>query len=304
MLLAEKERLAGSVSGGCLEDDLISNAWEKTANGPVLVTYDATADDDIVWGYGLGCNGLVQVLLERLPEDGGVLQWLAHAVKSPNPFVLATCISEGEGLGSRLRVVPRRYCPSDLERQIWTELGESQSKTATLEGSTYLIERIRSVQVLYIFGAGHDARPLAEMASQIGFYVVVIDQRESYCNREHFPSANELRLIGADDWGSVEIEIESNVVVMTHNYLRDLEILGSLLGSEVEYIGLLGPRSRTEKMLAELGIDDDYRLHSPIGLDLGADGPEQIALAILAELVAEINGRKGGFLRDRKDGIH
>ena len=295
MLLAGQEWLAGSISGGCLEGDVANSAWEKTAQGPVLVTYDATSDGDIVWGFGLGCNGLVQVLLERLPPDGGVLNWLARVVEKREPLLLATVISAGERLGS---------CFRDPSFDLQTELNGSRSKVITLAGETYLLERIEPPRKLYIFGAGHDARPLFDMAKSLGFFVCVVDHRSAYCNLDRFPSADELIVVAQSEWGCVAIEKGAATVVMTHNYLQDLEILKDLLASEASYIGLLGPRRRTDKMLGELGVVADERIHSPIGLDIGAEGPEQIALATLAEIQADTNGRAGGHLRERTAGLH
>jgi xanthine dehydrogenase accessory factor len=323
MLLAGQDWLAGSISGGCLEGDVANNAWEKTANGPVLVTYDATSDDDIVWGFGLGCNGLVQVLLQRLPPDGGVLNWFARVVEKREPLLLATVISAGDQLGQSscedVAAGAAQGSPSpagsvggegaggrgsnSLSPKLRAELNGSRSKVITLTGQTCLLERIDPPRKLYIFGAGHDAIPLANMAQSVGFHVAVVDHRAAYCNKERFLSANETVVVAPKDWGSVEIERGAAAVVMTHNYLSDVEILKNLLASESTYIGLLGPRRRTDKMLDELGATADNRIHSPIGLDIGAEGPEQIALAILAEIQANANGRTGGHLRDREGSL-
>jgi len=165
---------------------------------------------------------------------------------------------------------------------------------------------------LLVCGAGHDALPLVRLAHELGWWVMVADSRPAFATRERFPEADEVHL--AEDRGvptAVRIDRHTFVVVMTHNFLHDLEILRGLLATPARYIGLLGPRARTDKLLAELAkqgeILDDVqrtRLYAPVGVDTGADSPEEIALSIAAEILAVRNGRPAASLRDRRGPIH
>ena len=166
---------------------------------------------------------------------------------------------------------------------------------------------------LLVCGAGHDAIPLVRAASVLGWNVTVVDDRPAFLTRDRFPEAADLVTIEdpADAAKEAGADERTFVVVMTHNFLRDKEYLRSILGSPARYVGMLGPAARTERLLMELteegveiGEGDRPRVHGPAGLDLGGEGPEEIAQAILAEIVAVKRGRSGGFLRDRLGPIH
>jgi len=288
MLITRQEWMAGSISGGCLEGDVLQTAWRRTENGPAIATYDASADEDIVWGFGLGCNGIVRVLLERIPPDGGVLAYLEGLLHRREPGVLATVVSEGPRLGER-------WCLP------WTE--DTIRCRLVQEGEdAVLIEAFAPSSPLTVFGGGHDVIPVTRFAKALGWHVTVVDPRHAH--PERFPDAD---IVVAE----TEVFPGGAAVVMTHNYLRDRDILRALLGGNAGYIGLLGPRRRAERILNDLR-DDGFvpneeqlaRLHAPIGLDLGADGPDEIALAIVAEIQAFFARRSGGSLRGRTDALH
>ena len=289
MLLTRDRWVAGCVSGGCVESDLMQTAWERTANGPVLVTYDTSADTDIIWGLGLGCNGTVTVLLERLsPADEGLLL-LGACLKARESCVIATVISEGANLGKRSVIGPLSASvdasimawPTDTLPREGYEIRESET-------GRILIECIQPSLKLVICGAGHDAMPLVRFAKELGWYVVVVDRREAFATRDRFPTADEVVAADPVDFPhKVPLDDRTWVVVMTHNYLNDRAILEQLSPSPVPYIGLLGPRARTERLLSELERDALIRrLHGPVGLNIGAQGPEEIALSIVAEIQA------------------
>ncbi len=329
MLLAPEGRLAGSVSGGCLEGDLVKKASWQTRDGAALVTYDSTdADEDVVWGFGLGCNGIVQVLLERVsPEMPGPLRLLSSVLKQRQPGVIATVISESvESLGQRLLLLPdgsRETTIADalLSAQVSEDADAVQaaqkSNTCTykLTDGTQVIVFLEAVLPplpLVVFGAGHDALPLVRFAKELGWHVTVADIRASSARPARFPMADAVA-VGSVNAVCAEISLNAQtaVVVMTHNYPDDKRVLRALLTSDAAYIGQLGPKARTERLLAEIS-DDGFavtenhrnRLHGPAGLDLGADTPEQIALSIIAEIQAVQAGRGGGQLRDRRDPLH
>ncbi len=329
MLLASEGRLAGSVSGGCLEGDLVKKAHWHTRNGPALVTYDSTDEDDVVWGFGLGCNGVVQVLLERVsPSVPGPLRLLQSVLHERSPAVIATVIggTETAGLGQRLLLMPdgsRESIVSDaalralVEKDAEAALTAQQSRTetyTTTSGSSaaVFLEAVPPPLPLVIFGANHDALPLVRLAKELGWHVTVADVRGTQPRPERFPDADRV-IAGSADTLCREIgwDAQTAAVVMTHNYPDDKRVLRRLFETSAFYIGQLGPKARTERLLAEIS-DDGYqiaeahrsRLHGPVGLDVGADTPEEIALAIAAEIQAARAGRSGKSLRERRDPLH
>ena len=294
MLITPDAWLAGSISGGCLESDIVHTAWERTQDGPALVEYDATADDDILLGFGLGCSGATIVLMTRLPIDGGVLAFLEEALTSSIGGEIETVLEPGPHFGaSRGRI-------GESE---WRNLGEEFA-----EGHEILRERIEPPFPLLVFGAGHDAIPLARLAAELGWRVTVVDGRTTHAIPDRFPAAQGV-IVAAPNAAPDRIELPPGgaAVLMTHSYLNDLALLKWLLPSELGYVGSLGPVARRDRLLADLDRagrspteEQSERLHAPIGLDLGATGPEEIALSIVAEILAWRRGRGGGSRRDER----
>lgn len=303
MLLSDERRLAGSISGGCLEGDLISTGWDLSAEGPKLVTYDATSDDDIVWGFGVGCNGVVEVLVERVTADSDILRALALSLENDEMVVVVTSLDREVGVGRRWFVTADCDCemPEGLERAAREMLGVRGQAVNEIEGVRYYLESHLAPRRLLIFGAGHDAPPLASLAHFLGWKVTVVDHREAYAKADRFPENASTILVAADKVGdAVQVRKSDAAVVMSHHYLNDRAVLHFLLGTEASYIGVLGPSKRTERMLAELGAVRDHRLHAPIGLDIGAEGPHEIALATMAEIQAFLKGKQGLSLNNRQ----
>jgi xanthine dehydrogenase accessory factor len=187
-------------------------------------------------------------------------------------------------------------------------LGEERSEVRELaDGVRAFVEVLDPPLRLVVCGAGHDAIPLVRAASVLGWNVTVVDDRPAFLTQARFPEARG----PADAAKAAGVDERAYSVVMTHNFLKDKEYVRSLLGSPAAYIGMLGPGARTERLLMELrdeGVElteiDRKRIHGPAGLDLGGEGPEEIAQAILAEIVAVKRRRAGGFLRDRPGPIH
>jgi xanthine dehydrogenase accessory factor len=320
---------AGLVSGGCLEADLVARAESvRQTECADLVTYDSHSEDDLVWGLGLGCDGMVQVLLEPLSCDGasqlaGVLR---AAGECASVSVLATGISGDSAIGQRLLMYEAgteiaRIGEWSSEDQIKALLVAApvaigagrRGATCEVVGAEFALEVIAPPLRLVICGSGPDVVPLAQLASMQGWNVVVIDHRPTaHAHAERFPSAVIATCLQPDLLrNDVRLDDRTAIVVMSHNYPRDLEYVNTALGSEASYVGVLGPQRRTERMLSELSargehIDDDTleRLHAPIGLDIGGDGPDAIALSIVAEVSAIANHRNGGLLRERRAPIH
>lgn len=323
MLLGDDGSAVGLLSGGCLEGDLVERSRAVLDSGSaVTIVYDMTGRDELVWGLGLGCAGKVHVLLEPLPArlSPDPLQLLRQAIEQRRDGSVATVYHSADP--ARVPVGARVGCESGstgdglLDRRIRSDLPvrvTASRRYATPSGSfDVLLESIAPPQPLVILGGGPDALPLVRLAKQLGWHVTVIDHRPSFARAANFPGADRVMLSGHEDpLAGVAPDEHAAAVVMTHKFLHDVELLERLLASPVRYIGLLGPKARTGQLLgalAERGIEPDAErlacVFGPVGLDLGAETPEEIALSILAEIRAVLGGRRGGFLRERDAPLH
>ena len=293
LLLTASGRRAGSVSGGCLEQELIKKAWWFTEHGPVVRRYDTTPDGEIAAEYGLGCNGIIHVLLERLaPGKPNVLDVIRDVRSQRRSTSVAHFIAPASAVGQRVTI------ESDED----SALSQLQA-----DGEVFVETLVPAVHLL-VFGAGEDAVPLVDLAKALGWQVSVFDGRTHYARRDKFPTADEVLVRPAGE-SAAELGIDpwTVAVLMSHSYSQDLENLRELAAQPLRYLGILGPRKRTAQLLEEAGWEDAQILssiHSPMGLDIGADGPEQVALAAIAEIQAVLNGRQGGLLRERAGSIH
>lgn len=319
LLITPDGQRAGSVSGGCLEDDLVKKAWWLTENGPVVRRYDTTPDGEIGPSFGLGCNGIIHVLLERInPREDFLMPLLRDVRIRRRPAAIAHVLQPADRAGERTivdaRDVAQHYLrdmktAGHLERGAREALTRGENETVILDGGTEVFFEVLTPPIqLLVFGAGDDAIPLVELAKYFGWRVTVVDGRAHYARRERFPQADQVltRTHGYND-SFADIDAWTAVVLMTHSYAQDLELLGALANRPIPYLGILGPRKRTAQLLADTGLekaDTASQIHSPIGLDLGADGPEQVALSVVAEIQATFNGRRGGSLRERAGSIH
>jgi xanthine dehydrogenase accessory factor len=300
MLLTRERWVAGSVSGGCLEGDVLRKGWWRTRAGPALVTYDATAQDEVRWGFGLGCDGVVDVLLERAEQNGRVdpLAIFAQCLRSQKRAAIATVFrseTPGVTVGDRLVTCGDRLesdaiegpVRDDLAERCATVLASDQpvATTCTTDGFDALIEPIVPPVRLFVCGAGHDALPLVQMAALVGWDVVVYESNARFATHERFGAADVLLACSSAALiEQVDAADCAAAVVIGHEYDADRTCLGTLLASRARYIGVLGPRRRTERMLGELAVVGDERVHAPVGLAIGAETPQQIALAIVAEI--------------------
>ena len=328
LLVPEEGAPIGNISGGCLEGDVTDMARLVMREGTArLAGWDLTADDDAVWGLGLGCNGAIEVFIEPAERAAEVAGALRVALDEERPICLVTVIeSEAPGLvapGARLVVRPEGHVEGslghadvDAEATIAARelLAAERSEIRILvHGVRAFVEILEPPLRLLICGAGHDSIPLVASASAIGWRPVVVDDRPAFLTHDRYPGAHAfVALAGPEDVAAeAPADPRTFAVVMTHNYLRDRDYLRGLLKTDVGYIAMLGPAARTQRLLMDLdeeGIalsdEDRARIHGPAGLDLGAEGPEEIAQAIVAQIVAVRHGRSGGHLRERPGPIH
>ena len=332
MLMTNAGRMIGTISAGCLENDVFEHTQQRMLDGkPIVVTYDNTASEDILWGFGLGCNGIVQVLIERLETEStlNAIAFTQECFHKKHLGIIATVFAFEGGvdvkLGSRLLLYPNGKILTDIKDQnlIQSLSADTQAAFANQKSSVnnyqlplgsaeVFIEVIHPPTSLVIFGAGYDALPVAQFAQALGWQVTVVDCRANEATRSRFPMACDVILSRREIvQKQVFIDAYTVAVVMTHNYLDDLEILKMLLPSPARYIGVLGPKARTERLIEDLRLQGIVsttkqlkRLHGPIGIDIGADTPEGIAIAIIAEIQAVLTNRSGNFLRNRNQPIH
>lgn len=326
MLIGSDGERCGSISGGCLEGQVAKDAWNLTQSGRAAIgQYDTTSPDDAMFGLGLGCSGVVRVLLERLgtAESRGFIDFLRTIRRSRTPGVVATVLecadSKSVRVGGRMMVsdgdvtfvgLNDEVLAGVLLEQASEVLEEKRSRLfhcETAEGRVeFFVELITPPVPLILFGAGQDAIPLVRIAKEIGWHVTVVDWRETFANSSRFSGADAIVLARPEDVAEeVRFSDDTAAVLMNHHYPADLAILELLLGRDLPYIGVLGPAARTARMLGDLKVSSrPENLHAPVGLDIGADAPATIALSICSEIQASLAGRCGRMLRERRGPIY
>jgi xanthine dehydrogenase accessory factor len=313
-------RRQGQVSGGCLETDLVERAMAVLASGvPEIATYDTRHPDDLIWGLGLGCQGIIRVLVE--PLSGDRLQRMAafflRAAGGTEPAVLVTTIA-GDA-GNRFLVTAREVISSGIlpllekiERDARQRLGACEPASTRAYGRFEVsFENLLPRTRLILCGAGEDAVPLAQLAGELDWSVQVIDHRAAWAIPERFPAARVDWIENPRDLPALfgVAHACTAAVVMSHNFDRDVQYTAALLPLGLPYLGLLGPQKRGEQIL---GTAEGFcpercrpsRVFSPVGLDIASETPREIALAIVAEISAVLAGRSGGHLKDKAAAIH
>jgi xanthine dehydrogenase accessory factor len=330
LLLTSTGRRRGAISGGCLEGDLAKKAWWLTSKGRAAVrTYDTAADSDGPADFGLGCNGLIHILIERLRPGQRALPVVAieQSRAMRRRAGLATVIRSHDVslVGRHVAVLPAPANEADqtaalAEWERWMEgraaeaLKSGRSEVARRnEDSGYVeafVEPIDPPVHLLLFGGGDDAAAVANQAKLLGWRLTVLDGRRDHARADRFPNADAVMVNSLDDpLNGVALDEWTIAVVMTHSFSQDAAALRELRKHELNYVGILGPQRRTERLIETAGLAGGTlpeEWHSPAGLDLGGDTPEQVALAIVAEAHAVMEGRKTTprNLRDRSGPIH
>ncbi len=328
MLITDDGRWVGSISGGCLEGDALRKARTVMTSGtPMTVTYDTREESNQNLGIGLGCNGVIDVLIEPIDsnnEENPVAKF-GSLINTIKPLALATIFDgfgyTGEKLilidsGELISTFSNKSLAASVQKDLRNlfETKKSEAKKYTVEGIyiDVFIELIQPSLSLIIFGGGFDARPVSELAKSLGWNVSVTDECVAHIAPIFFPTADKLSLCQREFIDrDFEITPYTACVLMSHNYEYDRDVLKKLLKTNTPYIGILGPRKRFDKMLTEFnsqGIvlteQDFQRIHSPIGLDIGAEAPDEIALSIISEIQSKFSNRSGGFLKYHAGPIH
>jgi len=323
MLISDDGRWEGAISGGCLEGDALRKARQVMLDGtPLLVTYDTMDDDANSLGVGLGCNGIIDVLIEPIhPQDPhNPVALLREFVQRRDVRVMATVVKGNGDLLAGRRFVRTEENAGDVPAWLTEDMhevllsGKPAARTFGLPAGTVdvFLERIDPGIELVIFGAGYDVIPLARLAREIGWQVTVTEDCIAHLAPKRFPPAT--CVLYADRHAvldKITITDRTAAVLMSHNFKYDQAVLADLLTTPVPYIGMLGPRKRFEKMLGEFEKAGKRfpeaalaRVHAPVGLDVGAETPDEIALSVVAEVKAFFSGRPGGFLKDKSGPIH
>jgi xanthine dehydrogenase accessory factor len=325
MLITDDGRWVGSISGGCLEGDALRKARQvMTDKKPFTVTYDTREESNQNLGIGLGCNGVIDVLIEPLDGSNTHIHQFTAFAETQTPLALATLFN-GLGVGEKLLLTEHGVKQSDFQNAelVATVIPDLQKVFKSRKSQAYkylmhgieqevFIELIQPSISVIIFGGGFDARPVSELAKSLGWNVSVTDECVAHIAPIFFPTADKLSLCQREFIDrDFDITPYTACVLMSHNYEYDRDVLKKLLRSTTPYIGILGPRKRFDKMLVEykaagitLSEADFERIHAPIGLDIGAEAPDEIALSIISEIQTKFTNRAGGFLKNINGPIH
>ncbi|WP_291787227.1 XdhC/CoxI family protein [Cecembia sp.] len=329
MLVTEEGQLTGAISGGCLEGDALRKAQAVIfQQKSMLVTYDTTDEDDQKFGVGLGCNGIIQVLIEPINVDDkdNPIELLIKALSDRKHAVLLTVFSlkrsREQQIGTKLLFKNGKFSgdESSIPHSLMPEMDqmvnflEQEGKNIIkpypkLDELHVFYEVIKAPIRILLFGAGNDTQPLAKMADLLGWDLWLIDGRKQQASISRFPTASKI-LIGSPEEVMEKLEWDHHTIalLMTHNFEYEFQVMSSIHAWKLPYIGILGPKKKTEKLLDRLeksGIKpNSANIFGPVGLDIGAEGSEEIALSILAEVNAVLSKKSGTHLKDKIGPIH
>ncbi len=327
MLVTEDGELTGAVSGGCLEGDALKKALlaiHQQQNK--LITYDTSNDEDSDFGVQLGCNGIVHILFEYIDpaSENHPLDLLDKVAGERRDSAIACLFSLERGsfqpgtvmFSNGKQLISSGNMTDALSGDIQSALDNRNSsvKNTEYESKEYqvLIEYIPPAVSLVIAGAGNDAKPLVEIASVLGWEITVGDGRHTHATVKRFPLAKTVKVAAAEEFlEGIAIDDYTFFVLMTHNYRYDLTVLKNILGHDNRYIGTLGPKTKLVRMIGDLEKEgypvtpeQRERIYGPVGLDIGAESAEEIALSIVAEIKAVLENKKGNSLKYKTEKIH
>jgi xanthine dehydrogenase accessory factor len=321
MLVTEDGEITGAISGGCLEGDALRKAqlaiFEKKNK---LAVYDTTDEEDNKLGVQLGCNGIVYILFEPIQQDdeNNPVHLLKKIAAQRKDAVIITVFSQDARsiqIGTCCLVNNDAIISIDdvqIVREAKAVLEQKNSVVKDHEERSVLYQFVAPAIKLVIVGAGNDAQPLVEMAFLLGWNIIIADGRPSHATPQRFGKATKICIVKPGDLlPVVQTDEQTAVVLMTHNYNYDLAVFEQFLRTGCKYIGLLGPKKKLNRMIGELhekgaNIDETkmHPVYGPVGLDIGAETSEEIALSVIAEIKAVFAGRQGSSLREKTTEIH
>ncbi len=332
MLISEDAEITGSISGGCLEGDAFRKALHVIlSDKAMLVTYDTADEDDAKFGMGLGCQGVIQVLIEPLQGEKGaaIIQLLQKATASRQYASLVTFFSMSDKKAPQYGSVYLRSEKNesfgtlplvskdtiDAEAKLVIEQRKSSFKKYVIDQQEIIVftELIQPPVSLVVVGAGNDVIPVVKMAEMLGWQSTVLDGRPMYASRERFPmpTCQVFHSKAEQILDRVQIDARTVFVLMSHNYNYDLAVLKVLLQHPLTYIGVLGPHKKMNMMMADLAesgihLTDIQKeaIHGPVGLHIGAETAEEIAVSIIAEIQAKLTATDTRPLKEKQDAIH
>jgi xanthine/CO dehydrogenase XdhC/CoxF family maturation factor len=294
MLILENGSFIGAVSGGCVEKEVFRQAEEVFRTGmPKMMTYDGR--------YRLGCEGILYILIEPIAPSSEAFAAIERHLKNRSVFELKSYYRKAEGINPEMGT---EFIGNDL-------VVHQLNRTAHHYSGANFTQKMYPCKRLIIFGGEHDAVVLTEIAAQLGWEVEVVVAADEQKSSDHFPKANTLHQIIPESFELENIDSQTAVLLMTHSYSKDLKYLLRLSESKPAYFGILGPAKRRERLLNDLleyqpEVDEAFlaRIHGPAGLDLGSEGPQEIAVSILAEIIAVTKGVIPISLRNKSGAIH
>jgi xanthine dehydrogenase accessory factor len=327
MLITEDGQLTGAISGGCLEGDALRKArLVILQQKPLLVTYDTMDDDDAKLGVGLGCNGIIHILIEPINnKQPSPITLLKAVIASKGYSVLVTMFSiedkKAPQPGSCLYLTNDEIIDNGLSIPSYKDellqdvediLHDRISCVKKFDKYTAFIECVKPMISLVIVGAGNDAIPLTRIAVILGWDLTIVDGRPNYASIDRFPAAKKIVVAKPDKvLNNLYVNEWTAFVLMTHNYNYEIAFLKEILPVDPSYIGILGPKKKLDRMLGELqdcGVTLTEKnldaIHGPVGLDIGSETSEEIALSIIAEIKAVFSERNGNPLKYKRTLIH
>lgn len=332
MLISEDGHLTGAISGGCLEGDAMRKALLViNAQVPALVTYDTMDEDDAIIGIGLGCNGIIQILIEPIDPKYHInpVEIIKSIYQKRQNTVMATFFSWKDkkriDVGTMFFIdqdgnihgyLPQLFDSESIQSHAAEVIQNKQNVWIDVardgEEMTAFLEFIPPPMTLVIAGAGNDVIPLADMADILGWKTIIVDGRANYARKDRFSKSCDVLLAKPDEvLKSVEMDDYTFFALMTHNYNYDKALIHELCVHGARYIAMLGPKKKLERMLSEFEdegrpVTEDAKLtiYSPAGLDIGAETSEEIALSIASEMKSVMSNKSNYHLRNKQETIH
>ncbi|MDN3690307.1 XdhC family protein [Cyclobacterium jeungdonense] len=334
MLVTENGQLTGAISGGCLEGDALKKAQMVIfSQKSMLVTYDTTDDDDAKFGVGLGCNGIIHILIEPiLPEqENNPISLFKRCLENRADKVLITVFNTQEKratqVGTCLLASEQQFVQNPGANQVSDSfqsfasnkakevLKKKHSLITPLDSQSSLqafVEFVPAPIKLVLIGAGNDVIPLTRLADVMGWEMVLVDGRSDYATTARFPMVSQLLIGKAQEvLPQLNPDQRTALVLMTHNFDYDLQIMKGLFPYTFPYLGVLGPKKKLEKLIENLetaGIQLEEAqlqcIYGPMGLNIGAESPEEIALSVTSEIMTVLSGQQPNHLKNRQGPIH